>query len=37
MIESGYGAINSEISDFKVGSKVRMKHFKFKMTGVCHL
>ena len=31
-----YEAINNEFSDLKARSKVRMKHFKIRMTGVCY-
>ena len=34
-IENGNEAINNEFSHFKARSKVRMKHFKVKVTGVC--
>ena len=36
-IENGNETMNNKFSDFKVGSKVRMKHFKVKMSRVCYL
>ena len=36
-IENANEATNHKFSDFKARNKVRMKHFKVKMTEVCYV
>ena len=36
-MKTGSEAIDNEFSDFKARRKVRVKHFKVKMRGVCYV